>query len=91
MKDRKPANSESEIQVNEHGGNEANSLAAPHGNIHWCHLIIVLTKHTHMLPAAQKPIIERKFRGEDSPFDFSFMGWGGLTNTSLEPFLLFSH
>lgn len=59
VKDRKPEKDESKIQVNERRSNDGNSLDVVHGNIHWCHLITVLIKHIHMLPASQTPIIKK--------------------------------
>lgn len=71
VKDRKPEKGESKIQVHERRSNGGNSLDAVHGNICWCHPIVVLIKHIHMLPAPQKPIIMRGNSGTNLIFHLS--------------------
>lgn len=82
VKDRKSDNSESEMQVNEHCWNDDNSLYVPHGNIRWSHLITVLTKHIHMLPAPSKPIIKRG-NSDTSTTNLAFHLLGGKNEPTM--------
>lgn len=103
VKDRKPENGGSEVQVNEHRRDNANLLDAPHSAMHWCHRLRVLTEHAHTLPAPCKPVIKRGHSGMSlsSLTSHSLARAGGegahvcsltgLANSSLEPFLLVSH